>query len=707
MSNRVPDTNIQSAGSVTVLENNAVIAALADEFDYICFLHLSTDTLERHFASPWVQEMVDTIDPKLPPHRRLETLFHTLIYSEDIDLFPNKFDARTITSLLNENGKYETDFRIVFNNRLEWYRLKIARMTHSITQTDSEPTIVIGLMNINAEVEANLRHQELQNTLSRQRRIEQQLAVIASLSEDFEFLTFVMMRDDANAGETIDYRVSPAIVSSIPGWIEETSMLRKLELIAEYLVVPEYRAHFLENSRRVNLLPILEKNKAHYTNFKGIMEGKEQYFQIKFVPYIVNKKLEGLVFGIRNVDSETRRQMEIEEELSKALDMAETANRAKSAFLFNMSHDIRTPMNAIIGFTDMAFKNIGNRQELIDCLDKVRSSSDFLLSLINEILDMSRIESDKMRIESKPCDLLAIMEDQSEIMRCSAEERGISFVNDFSGIRNRYVDMDELRVRQICTNLISNAIKYTGAGGKVSFTITERLERKKGYGLYKFVISDNGIGMSEEFVKHIYEAFSRADDPTINAIQGTGLGMSIVKKLVDLFEGEIKVESKLGEGTTVTVLLDFRFVPKSEVKNRPTKKKDFSQYDFRGLRVLLVEDNELNREIAIEILKSEGIRIECACNGREAIDIVRAHRSTFFDCILMDIQMPVMNGFDATKNIRKMRNYKNIPIIALTANAFNEDRDKALEAGMNDHIGKPIDVDQLKQTLSKYMKPKP
>ena len=404
----------------------------------------------------------------------------------------------------------------------------------------------------------------------------------------------------------------------------------------------------------------------------------------------------------------TLERLKVEEEqrarLEEAKEKAEAANRSKTSFLFNMSHDIRTPMNAIVGFTNMAIKNIDDRDKVMDSLQKTKKSSDLLLSLINDILEMSRIESGKRELVLENGVMAEAFSHVDSVMQELAKAKDIDLSFEITGIRDNFVRVDRTRFNRVLLNLGTNAIKYTQAGGRVRLTATQ-LDRQEGdTRYYQFTVADNGMGMSEEFQTHMFEEFAREASSTTSGIQGTGLGLSVTKAFVDVMGGTIQCESKQREGTTFTVVLPMTIRPaEAEETARAAGQADPAAL-LRGRRVLLVEDNELNREIACELLREEaGLTVEEAEDGTVAVDLLRKRGPDFVDLILMDIQMPYMNGYDATKAIRAMYPERHIPIIALSANAFAEDKQRSLEAGMDDHIEKPINVDRLFESMSRFL----
>ncbi len=402
-------------------------------------------------------------------------------------------------------------------------------------------------------------------------------------------------------------------------------------------------------------------------------------------------------------------QLELEKkniELTKAVDTAEAANRSKRAFLFNMSHDIRTPMNAIIGFTNLAEQNINDKKKLSDYLDKIMVSSKHLLALINDILDMSRIESGKVNIEAVPVCILDQLQLVMDVIHSDIEAHGLNYVEQRVDLDDIYVYADALHVNRVLINILSNAVKFTPEGGTITLTLRERKSEHEGHAYYDFIIEDTGIGMSEEFQKRIFEQFAREKTSTVSRTQGTGLGMSITKSLVDLMNGDITVESELGKGTVFTVSLEFMLTTENMVLGSAVEQEIHTKEDIAGKRVLLAEDNELNMEIAISILEAMGLEVDTAIDGSVALDKIESQPAGFYDLVLMDIQMPMMNGYESTKAIRTLDDPKkaNIPIVAMTANAFEEDKKAAFAVGMNDHIAKPLDVDVITQVITEQLK---
>lgn len=381
-------------------------------------------------------------------------------------------------------------------------------------------------------------------------------------------------------------------------------------------------------------------------------------------------------------------------------------SKAKSRFLFNMSHDIRTPMNAIIGYTDLALKEPAS-PEVHSYVEKINRSSQHLLSLINDILEMSRIENGMIELEPIPADLSKVFDGIKEIFEEQMKQKKLDFTIDAEGLDDPYVMCDVKNLNRVIVNLIGNAYKFTPEGGKISACITQRGRDEDGRGLYDIIISDSGIGMSEKFAAKMFSPFERERSSTVSKIEGTGLGLSITKSIVDIMEGNIDVETAKGKGTKFILHMKFNLAEESDVAALEEKNKEpeEAEIDFTKIRLLLVEDNEINLEIANMILTGSGFMVETAENGQVAIDKLLAADAGYYDAVLMDIQMPVMDGYTATRNIRGFEDKKKaeIPIIAMTANAFKEDEEAALAAGMSAHVTKPIDVAVLLKTLSSVL----
>ena len=394
---------------------------------------------------------------------------------------------------------------------------------------------------------------------------------------------------------------------------------------------------------------------------------------------------------------------ELNAKLQVAVENAESANRAKSTFLFNMSHDIRTPMNAIIGYADLASRHLDDPAKLEKYMENIQVCGQNLLMLLNNVLDLARIENDKTEIEYSVSDIEKDFRNCIAMFQNQADSKGQTLTVT-AQLQHPYIYADIPHLTEVCTNLVSNAVKYTGACGTIHCDITQKPGKKEGWCDTVVTVADNGIGMSQEFQKHIFEPFERERTSTVSKVEGSGIGMGIVKKLVGLMGGTVEVESKIGVGSTFTVTIPCRIASQEETQaKRETGSSD--KKSLSGTKILLAEDNDLNAEIAVELLQGEGCTVDRAKDGVECVDLLEKAANGTYQLILMDIQMPVMNGYDAAKKIRRMDDLPkaDIPIIAMTANAFSEDKQAALDAGMNDHVSKPINMNVLVPTIQKYL----
>lgn len=451
---------------------------------------------------------------------------------------------------------------------------------------------------------------------------------------------------------------------------------------------------------RDNILRQLIKRETFYVNFRSNINNKLQYMKLKVVRIGDIKETGNFLLAFMNVDDEIEHEMKQKKLLQDTLSMAESASHAKTMFLSNMSHDIRTPMNAIIGFTTLALNHISEQAMVKTYLDKIKSSSNHLLSLINDVLDMSRIESGKMKINKTVSTVEKIVGDVDTVMQSQIQMKHLEYSLIKRGILTRPVMMDGLRLNQILINIVGNAVKYTPEYGKVQFMITEMPSISDNTSSYQFRIKDNGIGMSKKFLEKIFTPFERDENKAIAKIQGTGLGLAITKSLVDIMEGSIFVKSEEGKGSEFLVCFDLENAKEGELSVEEKKENVYESSvidSFKDVRILLVEDNELNREIATELLKSVGFILDEAENGSQAVQMVNDSPAGYYKVILMDVMMPVMNGYESTKKIRSLEDKAkaNVPIIAMTANAFEEDKNQAIECGMDKFVSKPFDINDL------------
>lgn len=527
---------------------------------------------------------------------------------------------------------------------------------------------------------------------------------IQALAEDYECVNLVQLYNDAKNDLIIEQRrMSKRLEDKIPGWKRERIFIKSQERFIDEVVHADDRDYFRRQNDRALVFRNFEKGKSHNIDFRAIVDGSVEHFQQRLAPVYDNDgRVTKMIVGIRSVEEEWRKERLIQEELENSKNKAEQASQAKTNFLFNMSHDIRTPMNAIIGYTSMARRYLKDTQKVDDCLSKIDVAGNQLLLLVNQVLDMARIEAGEIVLREDKVNFNERMKAMVSIFASDADAKGVNFAYPTTSFTNPIVYADDARMTQIVINILSNAVKYTPKGGTVTFSSFQRPGTKEGYAKYILKVEDNGIGMSEEFIEHIYEDFSRENTSTVSGIQGTGLGMAIVKRLVDLLGGTIRIKSAPGKGTMVEVSVELKY---AEDMAYGKQKRDINYDLFVNKRILLVEDNEMNREISKDILSEGGVIVEEADDGDVAVEMVKKSPEGYYDLILMDIQMPRMDGYEATKAIRAIEGANSyIPIVALTANAFDEDRKQAFAAGMDAHLAKPVKMDDMFKVMSMVLK---
>lgn len=457
------------------------------------------------------------------------------------------------------------------------------------------------------------------------------------------------------------------------------------------------------------------KDKTEYRYKRQVTNG---VFRWCLVSVVVEKRKNGepvsVILMIRDIEDVIKKEIEQQLLIEEALAQAESASRAKGKFLSDMSHEIRTPMNVILGYASIAQNNMDNRNQdkVKDCLEKIKEAGNHLIGIINDVLEVSRIEQGKINIENEESDIYELMTDFYNLVEIQAAVKKQKMTINLEGITDKYVYMDWTRISQVLINLINNAIKYTPVGGHIDVIVKEDCNNNIGDNIHNYIIivKDNGRGIDEKDMPSLFDLYTRGAYDNDISVEGTGLGLSISKQIIELMNGTIDVDSKLGEGTTFTVKLPLQYVVRTQAdKNVTDNGKDNNiiknDQSLSDIKVMVVDDNQYNREIACELLRENGAHIiECA-SGSEAVDYIK-YRNGIVDIILMDVCMPDMDGFEATRLIRQLEKdrWQDIPIVAMTANAFDEDRKKALEHGMNGHIAKPFDIDTFAETVLEYVK---
>ena len=674
-------------------EQLVVIEGLTEDFGCVNYVDLTTDA----YANTTIYRVSDTLSAIIPGWReernflkRLQLFAEHAVYEPDREKFIERAGKDVVLNHLKTDPAYFVNFRWRIGDDVSYSQIKF---TADYAADRSIKGLVIGIHSIDEVKRGEMQRAEY-------------MAVIASLADDFEFVGIIDKKND----ELTIYRTSASLEKALNVFEGEKIGYTVFKQQLEQMVVEEDRKELLVRDGSDVIAEALMKDPVYKFEERLMIDGQVQYYRIKFTQD--QDDPDKLVFGLLNIDQQVRneiaigeleKELEYQNELKEARDRAEAASRAKSAFLFNMSHDVRTPMNAIIGFTDIAQKHIHDIDKVADSLQKIKNAGMHLLSLLNDVLDMSRVESGHVEITEEPADLLEIMDGIAPIVSPLATAKNIDYKTVYDGIRDRRVRADILHINQVVINLLTNAVKYTAEGGTVTLRLEQEEDVKDGVCMYSIIVEDTGIGMSKEFMAGMFESFVRENREEVMKENGVGLGLAITKRLVTLMNGTITVASELGNGSVFTVKLPLKIQSEEEAETREAE-VIHEPKSLEGKKILLVDDNELNREIAVEILEDSGMVVDMACNGMEAVEMVKQNGMRFYDAILMDIQMPVMNGYEATEAIRALPDDgKPVVIIALSANAFEEDKRKSLSVGMNAHIPKPVNAAELVETLRKYI----
>ena len=652
--------------------SNEVISAISKIYWVIYLIDLEKDTCERIAA---VGEGYQASGKVYAASRAFDDILQYIVAEEYWGSMRAFVDTRTLAMRLSQEDTITTTYRA---HTGEW------RQARFIVKTRDEKGRAKDLL-------------YMVNPIDRAKQKEMQYqAVMNALGQDFSAIfltdlrqdTIEMIRgmEDTHIGlrlEDVHYRYSE--------WIRYA---------CEHLVCEENREEmaFLLSPAHLEAELLLHKTYSVRCHVHPNPVGHE-YFEVRAVLFQQDENHFEVIMGYRALDQMIREERKNQQRLEEALHQVELANEAKSAFLFNMSHDIRTPMNAILGFSSLLRMHKEEPEKILDYTEKIEKSGEYLLSLINNVLELSRIESGKSQLDETIIDTKELNDAVCYLFENQMKAKQISFTRTLR-TTHRFIYADKVKLQEILLNLLSNACKYTPPGGKVSFDVCSAPSQEEGVELFTSTIRDNGIGMTKEFLAHIFEAFTRARSSTESRQPGFGLGMGIAKKLTELMGGTITVESEPGKGTTFTVSIPHRIArgPQEEFYAEQSVQPDTV---LQGRRILLAEDNDLNAEIAEELLKEAGLLVERARDGIECLAMLEKRKPHWYDLILMDIQMPNMDGYKATTIIRRLEDpqLSKIPIIAMTANAFAEDKAKALALGMNAHVAKPIDMKELKRVM--------
>ncbi len=545
--------------------------------------------------------------------------------------------------------------------------------------------------------ERKLMQKEAESQVDEERR--QYLDVMEGLSIGYESILYV----DLDTDRVQAYRLNDRTRKQ---FARELEIRRYSDFAGDYVrtwVHPDDRAYITKSTTPDYIRRHLAADKTFYLNFRVVKDGSIRYIQLRIVNVGEGSGVSKIVMGYQDMDAEIVREIEQQQILKDALQSAKTAIVAKNAFLANMSHDVRTPMNAIMGFTGLARKHCHDDGKMKYYLDKIETAGEQLLSLLNNILEISRIESGKVHIEEERCSLTEILQEVQERGMSRAAAKNITFTLDLSGLEHDIVYSDGPKIAQILTRIVSNGVKYTKEGGQVSVSVREERADCDDCVIYRFVVEDNGIGINPDMLAHVFQPFEREKNTTQSGVHGTGLGLTISKSLAEAMGGTVEAVSEVGKGSTFTVVLRLSLRdPQGGVTVEDRKKNVRSSGQKR---VLIVEDTEINLEIETELLRDAGYLVDVAADGSIAVEKVRNSQPGYYDLILMDIQMPIMDGYRATEEIRSLRDpaLSNIPIVALSANAFDEDKKKSRESGMNAHMAKPIDTPRLMNVISSML----
>lgn len=522
------------------------------------------------------------------------------------------------------------------------------------------------------------------------------LEVIKGLSVNYESILYVDLEKD----EVLPYRLSIRTKKQFGKELRTRKFVPFITRYANTWVYPEDRQILLQSVSFPYIRAKLLHAKSYYINYRTLINEETTYLQLRIVNVSNSRHISQVVMGYRRIDEDIQREMEQKKMLEEALHNANLAIAAKQTFLSNMSHDMRTPLNAILGYTALAKEYIGNTDTVLDYLSKIDASGRQLLDFVEKVLDVTWTESSDARISETECNLTVIVQNIYDSFRQTAEEKNILFKTDLSALTHYDVYGDPDKITHFLRNLVSNAINFTNPGGKVSVAVAETKNLASSYATFQFIVKDNGIGISKDFRKSLFEPFEREKNTTLSGISGSGLGLAIVKNLVDMMGGTIHVDSTVGRGSTFTVTL------RLPIQDQPLSADSATEDILTQLlnqKILLVEDNEINLEIETELLSGLGLIIDTAENGKDAIEKVAKSTPNEYSLILMDIQMPVMDGWQAAKAIRELDNpaLARIPIIALSANAFESDKRASIESGMNAHLPKPLDIPYLLETVAR------
>ena len=672
----------------------SIANALGKDYINICLINVKAETsvLIKTFDGV-LEELGSDKNPEMNYYEMCGKSIQNFTAPEYKDIVQNAVKLEEVTKELSDKQEYDFVCEVLLNGKRHDCQMKYMRL-------DDADHILMGFRFVDSIVgPEKKRKQLLEKALDNAEREKQILdalcinytaAYLCDLKNDY--LEVIKKKYYTHCATK---EIQPDKHHSFSKWIRESY---------NTILIKESAPDYLEVFDAENLMKRLQEEESFVYRHKTVPNAVgNQYFETTVVRLYTDAFSFKIIMGYRPIDDLIAEEKRNRKKLERALKAAEDANKAKSAFLFNMSHDIRTPMNAIIGFSELLNSHVSEPEKVSEYSSKIKSSCDYLLSLLNDVLEMSRIESGKSELDETVISTEGFNDSIYYIFENQMAEKHIRFTRS-SNFRQSHIYGDVVKLKEILLNILSNAYKYTLPGGSVDFRVEEIKSDRPGYAMIRTIVQDTGIGMSPTFLQNIFENFTRERNSTQSGQQGTGLGMAITKRLVELMNGTISVESEQGQGTKFTIIIPHR-IADGEAGTQNNVSEFGKNKSFSGKRILLAEDNDLNAEIAMEILKERGFEIERALDGIECLGMLERQEPKYYDVILMDIQMPNMDGYKATQIIRGMENpcLAKIPIIAMTANAFSEDRKKALEMGMNAHIAKPISTELLEQTLSQIL----
>ncbi len=659
-------------------EQNNILSALTMDYTSLVLCDLKQDTVEV------IKQDASCAEMNWDSYSESLNYFYDNILMKDS--CPNYMDLLSNGSLmrtLKEQGSLEWHFQIVPDE-------------NGISNLGARAVFLYEDLN---HFKIIMGFRPIDEIVKREKVLELQREIIEGLGKEY----FSVLLLELDSGQIFSYREVGENGKRIADFCRKygNQWCELLPAYADEIVTDESRENFLD---QLSLDALCSKQDDFSMTYEFKTGDRIIYHQTR-IAYVYKKDRSRVaVIGTRNIDDLIKKERMQEAKLKEAYIVAEEANKAKTDFLNNMSHDIRTPMNVILGYNEL-MKQYLTDPILVDYQNKIEQSGKLLLSIINNVLDMARIESGKMVVEERAEQIGLVVEEIESVFESSAQEKNIVFTTSVD-VDHTHVLWDGFKVREILMNLVGNAFKYTPEGGHIAIDVKELDCERSGYVRIQTQIKDTGIGMSEDYLPTLFDSFSREYNTTIGKVSGTGLGMAIVKNLVDMMDGEICVKSKLGEGTCFTLTFEHRIADENSIEwNQELDVLDEKSI-LEGKRVLLVEDNELNAEIAMAILEQSGLVLDRVADGLACVNRLSEVDADLYDLILMDIQMPNMNGYEATRRIRQFENVKkaSIPILAMTANAFEEDKKMAIKAGMNGHISKPIDVSVLEKQIINIFK---